>query len=235
MATIVILPCQFVGAAAWARVRPLVEAAGHTLLALDLPGWGDRRSVLAPDIDLSAHVADVVQVLVQRDLRDITLVGHSYGGMVLAGVAAQATPRLDHLVLLDAPAPRHGDTLFDHLPESVAAWCREQAEAVGDGWRIPPPDLAMHHLGDADIAWLTPMLGPVPLATCEEPLEAPDDPLWVMPRTYVRCREYPMFAETAARIRNDQGWTYRELPTGHLPMVTHPAQTAALLVEVAGG
>jgi pimeloyl-ACP methyl ester carboxylesterase len=233
VATIVIIPCHFLGRAAWGRVQRLVEAAGHTLLALDLRGWGERGAALAPDIGLSAHVADVAEVLEARDLHDVTMVGHSYGGMVLAGVAARVAERLSHLVFLDAPVPRHGDTLFDHLPEPVVDWYRSQAAAVGNGWRVPSPDLNTHGLIDADVAWLTPMLGSVPLQTCEEPLDAPEDPLRATPRTFVWCREYPLFAETAARIRMDRGWAYRELPTGHLPMVTHPAETTDLLTKLA--
>jgi pimeloyl-ACP methyl ester carboxylesterase len=232
MATFVIVPCHFLGGAAWARVQRLLEAAGHRVLALDLPGWGERRALLAPEIGLAAHVEDVVQVLEAEELRSIILVGHSYGGMVIAGVAARAAGRLGHLVFVDAPVPRHGETVFDHVPDLVAGWYREQASTVGDGWRVPPPDLESYGLSKADLTWLTPMLGAVPLRTCEEPLEAPGDPLWTMPRTFAWCREYPAFAETAARIREDPGWTYRELATGHLPMVTRPAEVADFLSDV---
>jgi pimeloyl-ACP methyl ester carboxylesterase len=231
VASIVVIPCHFLGGAAWGKVKQRVEAAGHRLLALDLRGWGDRGAALAPDIGLAAHVADVVEVLEARDLRDVTLVGHSYGGMVLAGVAARAADRLGHLVFLDAPVPRDGDTMFDHLPEPVEEWYRDRAAAEGDGWRVPSPDLSLHELGDADIAWLAPLVGPVPLRTCTEPLDAPEDPLWALPRTYIWCREYPLFAETAARMRDEGGWAYGELPTGHLPMVTRPAETAEVLME----
>jgi pimeloyl-ACP methyl ester carboxylesterase len=235
VATIIIIPCHFLGGAAWEPVRREVEAAGHILLPLDLRGWGDRRAALAPDIGLAAHVADVVEALEAGDLRDVTLVGHSYGGMVVAGVAAHAAGRLGRLVFLDAPVPRDGDTMFDHLPDFVAEWYREQAAAAGNGWRVSAPDLGMHGLSDADMTWLTPMLGAVPLRTCEEPLEAPGDPAWALPRTFIWCREYPLFAEAAARARTDQDSGYDELPSGHLPMVTHPAETARLLVRVAEG
>jgi pimeloyl-ACP methyl ester carboxylesterase len=232
VATFVIVPCHFLGGAAWARVQRLLEAAGHRVLALDLRGWGRRAAELAPEIGLAAHVEDVVQVLEGEGLRGVTLVGHSYGGMVIAGVAARATDRLGDLVFVDAPVPRHGETLFDHLPDAVADWYREHASTTGDGWWVPPPGLEGHGLSEADVAWVTPMLGAVPLRTCAEPLEASGDPLWGIPRTYAWCREYPLFAETAAEIRTDPRWTYRELTTGHLPMVTHPAQVAELLAEV---
>ncbi len=209
----------------------MLEAAGHRVLALDLTGWGERRAHLAPEVGLAVHVEDVVRVLEAEDLRDVTLVGHSYGGMVVAGVAARAAARLGHLVFIDAPVPRDGETTFDHLPKAVEDWYREQARAAGDGWRVSAPTLKHYGLGESDIAWLGPMLSAVPLRTCEEALDAPGDPLWTMPGTFVWCREYPLFAETAASIRLDPGWIYRELGTGHLPMVTLPGQVAALLAE----
>jgi pimeloyl-ACP methyl ester carboxylesterase len=232
VATFVIVPCHFLGAAAWGRVGDLLQAAGHHVFAPDPRGWGERRALLTPDTGLTAHVDELTQLLVAEDLRDVTLIGHSYGGMVVAGVADRVPDRLAQVVFIDAPVPRHGDTLFDHLPEWVAEWYREHAGMVGDGWRVPPPDLAVHGLVAADIAWLAPMLGAVPLRTCEEPLEAPGDGVWTLPRSFVWCREYAMFEATAARIRADPGWTYRELAAGHLPMVTHPAPTAELIMEV---
>jgi pimeloyl-ACP methyl ester carboxylesterase len=114
-----------------------------------------------------------VEALETEDLRSVTLVGHGYGGMVMAGVAARAADRLGHLVFVDAAVPRQGDTLFEHIPDAVAGWNREQASNVGDGWRVPPPDLAVFGLGVADLAWIAPMLGAIPLRTCDEPLEAP--------------------------------------------------------------
>jgi pimeloyl-ACP methyl ester carboxylesterase len=233
VATFVILPGHFLGGAAWARVQPLLESAGHRVLALDLTGWGEQRAHLASDIGLETHVREVVDMLEARDLQNVILVGHSYGGLVAAGVASRAGRRLAHVVLVDAPVPRHGDTLFGHLPDAAVEYYRDQARTVGDGWRVPPPSLAGFQLGEADRAWLTPLLGAVPLLTCEQALDAPNDALWGMPRTYIWCREYPVFAGTAAAMRAASGWDYRELASGHLPMVTHPSETAALLAGIA--
>jgi pimeloyl-ACP methyl ester carboxylesterase len=174
-----------------------------------------------------------VELLEAQDFRNVILVGHSYGGFVVAGAASRAAGRLAHLILIDSPVPRHGDTVFDHLPDEIAGYYRHQASTVGGGWKVPPPSLEYHHLSEADLAWLMPMVGAIPLKTCQEALHAPGDKLWDIPRTYVWCREYPVFAETAAKIRGEPGWLYRELTSGHLPMVTRPNQTAALLASVA--
>lgn len=96
----------FHGAWCWERVRTLLEQAGRDVVTPTLTGLGERAGELSPDIGLSTHVDDVVQVLEQGDLRDVVLVGHSYAGMILPAVAVRAADRLARLVFLDAFVPR---------------------------------------------------------------------------------------------------------------------------------
>ncbi len=76
-----------------------------------LTGLGERAHLLSPDIDLDTHIKDVVAVLRWEDLRDVILVGHSYGGMVITGVADRAADRVGHIVYLDAATPVNGESL----------------------------------------------------------------------------------------------------------------------------
>src|SRR5580700_2534506 len=85
----------------WQRVVPLLRAAGHEVYTPTLTGLGERSHLLRPDIDLDTHIADVVGVLRYEDLTDVILVGHSYGGMVITGVADRALARIGQLVYLD--------------------------------------------------------------------------------------------------------------------------------------
>ena len=78
-----------------------------------LTGLGERSHLLRADIDLDLHIADVVAVLHYEDLRDVILVGHSYGGMVITGVADRAADRIGKLVYLDAANPANGQSLVD--------------------------------------------------------------------------------------------------------------------------
>lgn len=228
MGTMVLVSCHFLGAAYWDSAREQLEKAGHRTWAPELTGWGTRRTELGPEIGLATHIADVVRAIEADDLREVTLIGHSYGGMVIAGVSSAISARLRRLIFLDAPAPRHGESLFDHLPRELVRAYHEHA-ASGQGWRVDPPDLSFFGLDEVSIQRLTPISGPVPLRTCQDPLQAPGDPAWRLPRSYIWCREYPAFAETATRLRRDPGWSYRELATGHLPMVTHPVALATTL------
>src|SRR5919202_1722005 len=95
------------------RLIPLLRDAGHEVYAPTLTGLGERSHLLSPAIDLETHVRDVTGVLEYEELTGVVLVGHSYGGMVITGVAEDAAPRLAHLVYLDAFLPRDGECLMD--------------------------------------------------------------------------------------------------------------------------
>src|SRR4249919_3359650 len=120
---------------AWKKVHPLMQAAGHRLVTPTYTGLGERVHLANPSIDLETHILDVLNVIEYEDLRDIVVLGHSYGGMVATGVAERARDRIAQLIYLDAFVPRDGQSLFD------INGSRDQmmkAAAEGDGWRAPP-------------------------------------------------------------------------------------------------
>src|SRR5574340_886568 len=109
MATFVLVHGGFHGGWCWKKVTPLLRAAGHEVYTPTLTGLGERVHLASPEIDLSTHIQDVVNVLEYEDLREVVLVGHSYGGMVIAGVADRAAPRVAHLVYFDALVAGDGE------------------------------------------------------------------------------------------------------------------------------
>src|SRR5881275_59692 len=120
---------------AWKRMHPLMAAAGHRLVTPTQTGIGEREHLANPSIDLETHIQDILNVIKYEDLRDIVLVGHSYGGMVATGVADRARDRITQLIYLDAFVPEDGQSLFD-LNGSGDQMMKAAAE--GDGWRAPP-------------------------------------------------------------------------------------------------
>ena len=123
---------------AWKKMHPRLALGGDRLFTPTYTGLGERVHLASPSVDLDTHVQDVLGVLEHEDLRDVLLIGHSYGGMVATGVADRARDRIGRLVYLDAFAPQDGQSLFDLLPADVRARMREDARANGDGWRIAP-------------------------------------------------------------------------------------------------
>jgi pimeloyl-ACP methyl ester carboxylesterase len=124
------------GGWSWKKLHPLMRGSGHRLVTPTYTGLGERAHLASPAIDLDAHIEDVLNVIKYEDLRDIVLLGHSYGGMVATGTADRAGDRVTQLIYLDAFVPRDGQSLFD-LNEPGRLPMRELAKS-GDGWRVPP-------------------------------------------------------------------------------------------------
>jgi pimeloyl-ACP methyl ester carboxylesterase len=231
MAAFVLVHGAWHGGWCWARVARLLLDAGHTVHTPSLTGLGDRAHLAKPEIDLAAHIEDVVAVLETEELNGVTLVGHSYAGMVITGVAARVARRLASLVYLDAFVPAEGKSLLDHLPAERAAGVRQAAQEHGEGWRVPPfPPERFGVTSQRDRDWLTRRLVPQPLRTLEQPLPAAggDKPR----RTYIYCAQPAMgpFGQFAERLRDDRKWTFHELKTGHDAMVTAAGDVARILL-----
>src|SRR5437867_13135502 len=119
MATYVLVHGGGHGGWCYRKVARILGAKGHEVHCPTLTGLGERKHLLRPDIDLDTHITDVVNVLEYEDLADVILAGHSYGGMVITGVADRAGSRIARLVYLDAAHPRNGESLADVSPEMM--------------------------------------------------------------------------------------------------------------------
>ena len=245
--TFVLVHGAWHGGWCWRDVRALLEAAGHRVVCQTLTGLGERAHLRTPVPGLAMHVRDVCAVIEAEELEQIMLVGHSYGGMVITGVADALASRIAALVYLDAALPADGQSMITQspgiTPELAAATEAQLRQLAPDGiWMapLPPSVLGVPEDNQQATAWLTRRLTPHPLPTWTEPLRLANGGGSHLPRTYVLCTApilaQASFAAHAARVRSGEagpGWTYRELATGHDAMVTDPQGTAALLLEAA--
>jgi pimeloyl-ACP methyl ester carboxylesterase len=212
----------------WSRLAPLLRAAGHEVLTPSLTGVGERAHLASPAVDLSTHMADVLGALAYERVQSAVLVGHSYGGMVVTGVADRAPECVRRLVYLDAFVPQHGQALVDLLPARV----REHLPK--DGWQVPPlPPPAQGMSDPQELAWVEGRRDPQPLKTFTQPLAL--EGRYRGSRVYIACTGYSpsSFAPFAERARNDPAWRYHELATHHYPHVSLPRETAGLLLKYA--
>lgn len=216
----------------WERVTPALRTAGHEVITPTLTGLAERAGELTRTTGLQTHVADICAVLEAGDLREVILVGHSYGGMVITGVAAALPARIGALIYLDAFVPRAGDSAMALLPPDRAARYAESARQAGDGWRIPAPTAAgLGVTSPTDAAWLEARLTDHPLLAFTEPLPHDPPPPGESARRYIRCNPgSPSFAAVAARLQADPAWDCHELASGHDAMVTAPQDVAALIL-----
>lgn len=233
MASIVLAHGAWSAAWAWKKMRPLFRAAGHDFFSPTYTGLGERAHLARPEIDLSTHIQDVLAVLEFENLTDVTLLGHSYGGMVATGVADKARERIARIVYIDAFAPNDGQSLFDLVGPKAEGNMRAGATKEGDGWRLPinpmPPDTAPE-----DVAWASPRRRPQPIRTFEQKLklESKEPP---PPRHYIYAtRNGPgdVFRQFSTHAKSEAGWKSYELDCSHNPHITCPDALMALLTRI---
>jgi pimeloyl-ACP methyl ester carboxylesterase len=216
---------------AWKKMHPLMAAAGHRLVTPSYTGLGERAHLADPSVDLETHIQDILNVIKYEDLRDIVLIGHSYGGMVATGVADRARDRIEQLIYLDAFVPIDGQSLLD-LDEPARQRTQELAKA-GDGWRVPPHPIAPD-TSPADVEWLTARRVDMPIKCFEMPLKLQGGEL-TLPRSYIyatRITPAGTFRPFAERAKSEAGWRYHEIDASHSPHVTAPDALMRLLEKI---
>lgn len=218
----------------WQRVSPILRAAGSTVYAQTLTGVGDRSHLTQCGVNLTTHITDVTSLLFYEDLTEVVLVGHSYAGMVITGVAATTPERLKQLIYLDAYLPDEGQSEVDLWPPAMRTEI-EAAARASDARRPPPSPESMGITDRAMADWMRDRITPHPMATYTEAVPKGDARSAAIPRAYIACTEGPLtsvFGPFADKARA-AGWIVREIATGHDAMLTVPEDVARLLLELA--
>jgi len=197
----------------------------------------ERSAELTPEVGLSSHVDDVVALFDASDLQDVTLVGHSYAGAVITGIAELRPGRIARLVYLDAFMPDDGESVMDmEPPESREAFGRVVREQ-GDGWRVVAQEEYLERWGltdPDDRAWVWTRLTDQPFLSCTEAVKAPNHVARKLPRTFIDLTgpKNSGLVPSTERARAE-GVEMLEITTGHDAMVTAPEQLAEMLAGIA--
>ena len=236
MATYVLVHGGGHGGWCYQPMARIMRARGVDVYAPTLTGLGEREHLVSADVDLDMHITDVVKVLEFEDLRDVILVGHSYGGMVITGVADRATDRIGHIVYLDAANPENGQSLVD-----VAGPLMEAARVDGrvvDGVELVlyPGKDPMGFYGVTDptlIEWMKPKLTPHPWKCFEQKLAlANEAAMRRIPESHIVCTETLPFRDVETLKARSEGRVW-DVDTGHDLMISEPAAVAELLLRLA--
>ena len=234
MATFVLVHGSHGGGWIWQKVTSPLRAAGHIVYTPTLTGVSDRAHLLDCGVNLTTHITDVVSLLFYEDISDVILVGNSYAGMVITGVAARAPERLKRLVYLDAYVPEDGQNEVELWPELMRSAILSD-EAASKGLRQPPPPELYGVTDPALVEWVKARWTPHPLATYTEPVPRGNAKSAALPRVFIHCTagpdmSTPLFAPFAAKA-GANGWEVYELAAGHVAMLTAPEEVARLLLE----
>ncbi|WP_406498532.1 alpha/beta fold hydrolase [Streptomyces sp. NBC_01604] len=219
MATFVLVPGGWHGSWSFEAVVPLLERAGHTVHALTLTGLRpDDDNATVATANLDTHADDVLRLLDRAHISSATLVGHSYGGMVISAAADRARGRVSRLVYLDAYVPRNGESCWLSTTERY-----RQAFILGaasTGYAVLPP------------AGGDPRRRPHPLASFMQTIRLTGAVDHAPRREFVYCsgwEDRTPFTEIRTRLQADPEWQVHDLPTGHNAMREAPGAVAELL------
>jgi pimeloyl-ACP methyl ester carboxylesterase len=218
-----------VGGWCWKKVRHCLEGKGHVVWTPTLTGLGERKHLSHPGVDLELHINDIVNMISYEDLSDIILVGHSYGGMVITGVADRVPQKINRLIYLDALIPQNGESMFDIVDPKIISYLTNAAQAEGDGWQVPPPPPQSYNFDDPeDTKWVTSKSTPHPLKSFEQRLSLQNSPK-AFPKHYIKCLRDHSLDSMLERAKN-MGFTCSLIDSGHFPMITEPEKLCTLLI-----
>lgn len=236
MATFVLVHGGGHGGWCYQRLARLLREDGHEVYCPTLTGLADRSHLLNPSINLDTHIEDVVKLLFYEDLHDVYLAGHSYGGMVITGVADRAPDRVGHLTFLDAAHPRNGEALTTSAKALMEEAYKQVRVVDGVELVLFPESDSIRHYGiteQADLEWASPRLTPHPWACFSQPLRMENEEVVrKLPRTSINCTPTLRIRqpEFVARVTNADH--VFEIDTGHDLMITEPRKVADMLIEV---
>ena len=224
MATFVIVHGAWAGSWAWMRVADRLIADGHRVFAPTLSGLGERSHLAALPIDLTTHINDVVNEILWKDLDEVVLVGHSYGGYVITGAAERIADRIGAIVYVDAFIPKDGQAFAD--PD--------------DGWDLSgptvpaPPTAKGDYIDEADRVWVDAKATPHPTGSLTEKLHVTGAYQRLPKKTFVQATGWESpFESTVARLQADPGWTIHKVACGHDIAIDRPDELTRILESAA--
>jgi len=226
MANYVLVHGAWGGHQSYDKTVPELEAAGHKVLVATLPGLGVRQSELHPGITLTDHVEAVLAQVAEAGFDRFILAGHSYGGMVITGVAAKLGERIDAICYIDAFLPADGQSLWDITGEFEHAWYID-TQKFNPGYVTP--------IGMTDFEVIPNERGYHPLLTLLEAVQYTGEEAKIPKRAYIFATGYqptpfPPFAAQAKA----EGWDYHETDCSHFVMEDRPELTRDVLLGLAG-
>lgn len=237
MLNIVLVHGAFHGGWCWAETARQLTQRGARVYTPTLTGLADKKHLFSPSVNLATHVQDIVNLIEYEQLDNCVLVGHSYAGNVISGVADQLRDRVSHYIFMDASVPVNGSTSWgwaslvpDRHPEMMGI-----IENQGMNMMVPPfPALAFGITDPDQQAWLESLLTPMPKGCYTDPVVLKNGGTEGLRRSYIAAANppYDRMVNTVKWVSKDADWTFKEIDTCHDMMITCPDQTAELIWDL---
>lgn len=222
----------------WRPVAAILRAAGHHVYTPSFTGLGDRAHLLSESVTLETFIEDLIQVIESEELEDVILVGHSFAGVPISGVADRIPERLSHLVYFDAVVLEDGKHSFSNYPPAEADARIAAANKAAGGLAVPvldplPPVWGLTPNTET-YEWVARRLRPHPLRAYTTPIRLKHPIGNGVPKTYLYCSEppLPLLRHSRELVQSQDGWNWVEIKAGHEAHLTHPELIAELLLAI---
>ena len=233
--TYLCLPGAWMGAWSWQFVLERLRAAGHDARALPFRGVGERAAELAPDLDNDVFLADTLDYLRSEDLRDVVLVGHSFGSLIAGLVTDRMPERIAHLVIVDGGIPTDGQSIFGRIPPEIVAKRKKLVKVVNGTEVLPFAPVGSLIIDDPALAaWTHRQLTPHPVACYTKPIRLDHPAGNGRPMTYIACTRprYPVSAGMHEKVQTLPHIRFRPIEAGHNCIISAPETVARELLEI---
>jgi pimeloyl-ACP methyl ester carboxylesterase len=205
----------------WKHVADLLAADGHEVYRPTLTGQGEHSNLASTNLDLDTHIQDIVNVILWENLHDVVLVGHSYGGMVITGVADRVPGRIHHLIYVDALLPTNGESVNDIRPKTIP-FTVTNGLVIGDwmkGNPPPPHDVPMSELSFSQ---------PITLTNQAAAGKIPTTYILTVDKGHAPATDdfYPFYQRA-----QDRGWPVFIMEGDHNVQRSHPQELAQLIEQ----
>ncbi|MFG2533010.1 alpha/beta hydrolase [Streptomyces sp. NPDC048516] len=239
MATFVLVPGAWLGAWAWEDTAQALRERGHRTLPVTLTGLGERSALATPEVGLDTHIDDITAFVVEQDLREVTLVAHSYASVPVTAAAGRLGTRLERVVYLDSAPFAEGMGLLDVMPEDVVSRLHQEVAEHGDGWLLPLPPVgllgtfsSLEGLDQDRLDLMRTRATPQPFRTFQQRLAHPGELGPDVDHVVVACHDAQALLDAGVpelAFLNQAPWRRFHLPTGHWPMLSTPVELARTL------
>ena len=218
----------------WNEMSEILRCQGYNVSTPTLTGLGEKKHLLSSEITIDTFIEDTVNHIIFEDLNNIILVGHSFAGSVISGVADRLKDRIQKLIYFDAMILMDGQKPFDIAPKKIVEQRIELAKKFGNNISIPAPSADAFGVFDIKKSLLLEeKLTPHPLSTFQSKLTLKNEIGNGMPLFYIFCNN-PVYKslESSREIVRKMEWPIFELNAGHDAMLTHPKETLNLLMKI---
>ncbi len=218
----------------WNEISEILRYQRYSVSTPTLTGLGEKKHLLSSKITIETFIEDVVNHIIFENLSNIILVGHSFAGSVISGVADRLKDRIQKLIYFDAMILIDGQKPFDITPKETVEQRIELAKKFGNNISIPAPSADAFGVFDIKKSLLLEeKLTPHPLSAFQSKLILKNEVGNGIPLSYIFCTK-PVYKslESSREVVRKMKWPIFELNAGHNAMLTHPKETLNLLMKI---